>query len=115
MTDRPTEVAFWIQAGSTTPTSSWPASTTPTTPMRPAVERLGADSSDLLALIDNNEAVIKATGVVLHSYTAPGEEHGIFDFERFYEIEVIGVSRRVRRRFSLVSLSATFIKRCETA
>jgi hypothetical protein len=30
-------------------------------------------------------------GVVLHSYTAPGEEHGIFEYERFYELEVNGV------------------------
>jgi hypothetical protein len=27
----------------------------------------------------------------VHSYTAPGEVHGIFDFESFYEIEVGGV------------------------
>lgn len=57
-----------------------------------AIESLtGTDASNLVALIDTNEAAIEAAGVVLHSYTAPGQEHGILDFERFYEIEVNGV------------------------
>jgi hypothetical protein len=56
-----------------------------------AVEEMGGDSSNLAALIDANEAKIEAAGVIQHSYTAPGEEHGIFEFERFYEIEVNGV------------------------
>lgn len=57
-----------------------------------AVESLtGTDASNLVALIDANEADIESAGVVLHSYTAPGQEHGILDFERFYEIEVNGV------------------------
>jgi hypothetical protein len=47
----------------------------------------GVDSSDLVALIDANEAAIEAAGVVEHSYTASGREHGILDFGRFYEIE----------------------------
>jgi Pectinacetylesterase len=55
-----------------------------------ALEQLGVDSSTL-EMIDANEAAIEAAGVVLHSYTAPGEEHGIFDFDRFYELEVNGV------------------------
>lgn len=46
---------------------------------------------DELAVIDANEAAIEATGVDLHSYTAPGEGHGIFEFEELYEIEVDGV------------------------
>lgn len=57
-----------------------------------AVEALtGTDASNLVALIDANEASIEDAGVVLHSYTAPGQEHGILDFERFYEIDVNGV------------------------
>jgi acetyl esterase/lipase len=52
-----------------------------------ALESIGVDSSTL-ELIDANEAAIEAAGVVLHSYTAPGKEHGIFEFEAFYEIEV---------------------------
>ena len=51
---------------------------------------LGVDASTL-ELIDANEAAIEAAGVVLHSYTAPGDDHGIFEFDRFYEIEVNGV------------------------
>lgn len=57
-----------------------------------AVENLSdADGSNLLALIDANEAAIEAAGVVQHSYTAPGNDHGILEFERFYEMEVNGV------------------------
>jgi Pectinacetylesterase len=56
-----------------------------------AVESIGVDASNLVALIDANEAAIERAGVVLHSYTAPGEEHGIFEYERFYELEVNGV------------------------
>jgi Pectinacetylesterase len=51
---------------------------------------LGLDPSKLLAAIDANEAAIEKAGVVLHSYTAPGNGHGIFEWPRFYEIEVNG-------------------------
>jgi len=54
------------------------------------LERMGVASSTL-ELIDANEAAIEATGVVLHSYTAPGEVHGIFDSGSFYDLEVGGV------------------------
>jgi hypothetical protein len=50
----------------------------------------GVDSSDQLAVIDANEAAIEEAGVVLHSYTAPGDDHGIFEWDRFYEVEVNG-------------------------
>jgi hypothetical protein len=57
-----------------------------------AVEFLtGADPSTLLSLIDANEAEIEASGVVLHSYTAPGNYHGILEYEKFYEMEVNSV------------------------
>jgi hypothetical protein len=45
----------------------------------------------LVALIDANEAAIEDAGVVQHSYTAPGDHHGILEFEIFYEMEVNGV------------------------
>ena len=55
------------------------------------VEQLTGEPQDLLALIDANEAAIEAAGVTQHSYTAPGDDHGIFEFDAFYEIEVNGV------------------------
>ncbi|CAM3325625.1 pectin acetylesterase-family hydrolase [Occultella aeris] len=48
-------------------------------------------NSDELAVIDANEEAIEATGVTVHSYTAPGEGHGLFEFEDFYRIEVNGI------------------------
>ena len=53
-------------------------------------EASGQDPSNLLAVIDANEAAIEKAGVVLHSYTAPGHGHGIFEWPKFYEIEVNG-------------------------
>jgi hypothetical protein len=50
----------------------------------------GVDPSDQLAVIDANEAAIEKAGVVLHSYTAPGTGHGIFEWPRFYKLEVNG-------------------------
>ena len=51
----------------------------------------GVDPSNPLSVIDTNEAAIEAAGVVLHSYTAPGQGHGILEFPKFYELEVNGV------------------------
>jgi len=51
---------------------------------------LGLDPSKLLAVIDANEAAIEKTGVVLHSYTAPGHGHGILEWPRFYDMRVNG-------------------------
>jgi hypothetical protein len=56
-----------------------------------SAESLGIDPTELLAVIDVNEAMIEEAGVVLHSYTAPGDDHGIFEWDSFYEIEVNGV------------------------
>jgi hypothetical protein len=50
----------------------------------------GVEPSDQLAVIDANEAAIEDAGVVLHSYTAPGDDHGIFEWDKFYEVEVNG-------------------------
>jgi hypothetical protein len=55
-------------------------------------EEIGQDPSELLAAIDTNEAAIEASGVVQHSYTAPGDDHGILEWERFYAMEVGGVA-----------------------
>jgi Pectinacetylesterase len=55
------------------------------------LESRGVDSSTMVEVIDANEAAIEAAGVNQHSYTAPGDEHGIFEFARFYELEVNGV------------------------
>jgi Pectinacetylesterase len=46
---------------------------------------------DQLAVIDANEAAIEEAGVVLHNFTAGGDDHGIFEWETFYEVEVNGV------------------------
>ena len=56
-----------------------------------SAETLGVDPSELLSVIDANEAAIEAAGVVLHSYTAPGDEHGLFEWEAFYALEVNGI------------------------
>jgi hypothetical protein len=53
-------------------------------------ELLGLEPSELLAVIDANEAAIEEAGVVLHSYTAPGNGHGILEWPRFYDLEVNG-------------------------
>src|SRR5262249_32197562 len=52
---------------------------------------LGLDPSNLLAAIDANEAAIEKAGLVLHSFTAPGDGHGILEWPRFYKLKVNGV------------------------
>jgi hypothetical protein len=42
-------------------------------------------------VIDGNEAAIEAAGVRLHSYTAPGAHHQIFEPDTFYDLKVNGV------------------------
>lgn len=46
---------------------------------------------NLLAVIDANETAIETAGVTLHSYTAPGAGHGLFEFDRFYDLKVHNV------------------------
>jgi Pectinacetylesterase len=55
-------------------------------------EERGQDPSQLLAVIDANDAAIEAAGVIQHSYIAPGDGHGIFEWPAFYDLEVNGVS-----------------------
>jgi hypothetical protein len=52
---------------------------------------MGYDPADAVDLIDANEARIEAAGVTQHSYTAPGDAHGLFEFDAFYDLEVNGV------------------------
>lgn len=49
------------------------------------------DPPDLLAQIDASDKALTAAGVRRHSYTAPGKDHGIFEFDRFYDLKVTGV------------------------
>ena len=56
------------------------------------MEQIGADTSDLAAAIDANEAAIEDAGVVQHSYTAPGHDHGVVGDNLFYTMEVNGVA-----------------------
>jgi hypothetical protein len=50
--------------------------------------QLGFPAANLSAAIEANEALIEAAGVIQHSYTAPGEHHGIVKGEDFYRMEV---------------------------
>ncbi|WP_436534787.1 pectin acetylesterase-family hydrolase [Actinoplanes sp. HUAS TT8] len=50
-----------------------------------------SDPAGLLALTDSNEKTIEAAGVALHSFTAPGADHQIFEPDKFYELSVNGV------------------------
>ncbi|BCY08501.1 pectin acetylesterase-family hydrolase [Actinoplanes sp. L3-i22] len=49
------------------------------------------DPTGLLALTDANEKAIEAAGITLHSYTAPGADHQIFEPDKFYSLAVNGV------------------------
>ena len=52
---------------------------------------LGLDASDLLALIDANDAFIEAGGVEIDSYIAPGADHTAVQYDSFYTETVGGV------------------------
>ena len=52
----------------------------------------GLDTSDLATSIDANESAIESAGVVQHSYTAPGDDHGVVGDDAFYTLEVNGVA-----------------------
>ncbi|MFI6942024.1 pectin acetylesterase-family hydrolase [Streptomyces sp. NPDC050418] len=54
-------------------------------------EWMTSDPPDLLAEIDANETAIERAGVTVHSYTAPTDDHGIWEWDKFYGIEVEGV------------------------
>ena len=47
---------------------------------------------DLLAVVDANQAAVEKAGVTLHGYTAPGDSHGIFESDDFYDLQVGGIS-----------------------
>jgi Pectinacetylesterase len=51
---------------------------------------LGVAEDDVLSLIDTNETQVEAAGVNLLGYTAPGDNHGVLPYEKFYTEEVNG-------------------------
>lgn len=81
---------FWTQAGLQHPNLTLARFDFAFDP-HAAVEVTKWMDKSLLATIDGNEAMIEAAGVRLHSYTAPGDDHGLYEFDKFYEIEVNGV------------------------
>lgn len=84
---------FWIQAGSHDPAITMARFDHAFDAVQ--AKRLimtGLDTTNLLATIDSNEAAIEDAGVVQHSYTAPGSDHGILNREEFYTMEVNGVT-----------------------
>jgi Pectinacetylesterase len=88
-----TPTRFWIQAGLHDPDIVMARfDFAYDTAAAQGAAAMGQDPSTLLATIDANEAAIEAAGVDLHSYTAPGGDHGIFEWDKFYEIEVNGVT-----------------------
>jgi Pectinacetylesterase len=52
---------------------------------------IGADTSDLKASMDSNEALIEEAGVTQHSYTAPGDNHTVVLDSQFYDTVVTDV------------------------
>ena len=50
--------------------------------------KVGLDTSDLLSSIDANEKIIENAGVVLHTYIAPGTDHGVTSDQLFYTTTV---------------------------
>jgi hypothetical protein len=84
---------FWIQAGLHDPDMVMARFDWAFDPnAAESAESIGVDPSKLLEVLDANEAAIEEAGVILHSYTAPGEGHGIFERPAFYEMEVDGVT-----------------------
>jgi hypothetical protein len=83
---------FWIQAGLHDPDIVMARFDWAYDPnAAESAESIGVDPSKLLEVLDANEAAIEDAGVVIHSYTAPGDGHGIFERPTFYELEVNGV------------------------
>lgn len=56
-----------------------------------ATKWMPGNPPNLLAVIDANETAIEAAGVTLHSYTAPGASHGIFESDSYYDLNVNNV------------------------
>ncbi|MFC6080492.1 pectin acetylesterase-family hydrolase [Sphaerisporangium aureirubrum] len=81
---------FWIQAAHHAPRlvlsrfdhAFDPAATAEVTQWLPGTP------PNLLAVLNTNEAAIETAGVTLHSYTAPGNGHGLFEFDTFYTLKV---------------------------
>jgi hypothetical protein len=82
---------FWIQAGLHDPEITFARFDYGYDPNAARSAEMMTGDDDLLAVIDANEAAIEEAGVVQHSYTAPGDGHGILEIPLFYELEVNGV------------------------
>ncbi|MFC7387800.1 pectin acetylesterase-family hydrolase [Sphaerisporangium rhizosphaerae] len=81
---------FWIQAAHHAPElvlSRFDYAFDPAAAMEVTTWMPG-NPPNLLAVIDANESAIETAGVTLHSYTAPGARHGLFEFDRFYDLKV---------------------------
>jgi hypothetical protein len=83
---------FWIQAGQHDPDIVMARFDFAFDPhaAKEVTQWMDGDPPNLLDVITYNETKIEAAGVNLHSYTAPGTDHGLFEFDKFYEIEVKG-------------------------
>jgi hypothetical protein len=83
---------FWVQAGLHDPDISMARFDFAADEVQTFfMDLAGLDSSDLVGSIDSNESAIEAAGVVQHSYTAPGTDHGVVGDRLFYTLEVNGV------------------------
>lgn len=84
---------FWVQAARHAPNlvlSRFDYAFDPAAAVE-ATKWMPGHPPNLLAIIDANEAAIEHAGVTLHSYTAPGKNHGLFEFDTFYDLKVNGV------------------------
>ncbi len=83
---------FWVQAGLHDPDLVMARFDYAFDEVQTSVlESAGLDTSNLLAAIDANEAAIEDAGVVQHSYTAAGRDHGVVGDGRFYRMQVTGI------------------------
>lgn len=82
---------FWIQAARHSPALTLGRFDFAYDPHAASEVTEWMDTPDLLATITANESAIEAAGVPMRSYTAPGDDHGLFEYDKFYEIEVGGV------------------------
>ena len=83
---------FWVQAARHSPALTLGRFDFAYDPHAASEVTAWMDSTDLLSVITANETAIEAAGVRMHAYTAPGDDHGLFEYDKFYEIEVGGVA-----------------------
>lgn len=103
---------FWVQAGRHNPRLVLARFDFAYDPKATSELTRWTTGTTSLARIDHNEAAIEAAGVPLHSYTAPGADHQIFEPDKFYDLEVNGV-RLVDWITTLVTKDPPADIRCE--